>query len=242
MNYKLEKSSFGGSRIVIPKKEKVKNKFPLPDDHVMGCIVGASGSGKTYILLSIIPLITKLKYLIICSKIIGNQVYEGINSYCNDNNIEYKFSNEVEEASDEIEKVINKKKSNEYFLIIFDDFCPSNSYSRSEPHTRLVIQTYQMLRNFKCHAITITQSYTGVPTLVRNNLNLLIVFKMNQTNSINRCALDFSNMTGRTDKEFYELYKEILKEKYSYILINDVSIYLYKPSNGEILNEVRFIE
>ena len=239
--HKLSPSYFGGQKIEIIDTPKIKNNFPIPHGHCMSTITGCSRSGKTYILLSLIPLFTDLKYLIIASKIIGNPVYRGLESYCNDENINYYFTHDPLELREIIENIVGNKSVKEQALIIYDDFNPSCGYSRTEEHSSVMIQSYQMLRNYNFNIITITQSYTGLPTLVRNNTNLLILFKMMQKQAIDKAALDWTNMTNNTKEDFYQIYKEVLSENHAYMLTNDVGeTYLYKKSLGERLNKISF--
>lgn len=239
---KIGKSTWGGKRLLIEEHAPVKNKFPLPDGNVMGLITGYAGSGKSYILLSLITQFGNLSQIIVLSKIVGNPIYTAIEGWCQQNKIQYGFASEPNSGAKLIEDMIVQKPMDTWSLIIFDDFNEGSSHSRDNKYNKVQIMSYQMLRNFNCHFITITQAYTGVNTLVRNNVNLLILFGMRQRHAIDAAAIDFENLTGKTNDEFREVYKMVLKEKHAYVLARVDGVYIYLPSHGEQLTEVTFEE
>ena len=83
-------SQWGGNVIPyeIEKRERWNEGDILPDNEVLCGIFGASGSGKTLSLLQILPCIAPkfLKYVIICSRIEGNPVYNAISKWCDKTN------------------------------------------------------------------------------------------------------------------------------------------------------------
>lgn len=236
---KMGKSVWGSERIEVPNFDKVKNKFPLPDGHVLGIICGASGSGKSYMLLSVVPQFGKLSQVMIHSLIIGNPVYMAVEAYCKDRGIKYGFSSNPEDSKNMIEEFISEKPDNTWALNVFDDF-NQGSQSRTNPYNQVQIMSYMMLRNYSCHSFCITQNYTNVNTLARNNCNMLITFHTKDKYGIWSCAKDFENLTGRTQDEFMQLYKQILPVKHSYILVSDDKVYIHIPKKTEGLEEVDF--
>ena len=83
-------SQWGGNVIPyeIEKRERWNEGDILPDNEVLCGIFGASGSGKTLSLLQVLPCIAPkfLKYVIICSRIEGNPVYDAISKWCEKTN------------------------------------------------------------------------------------------------------------------------------------------------------------
>lgn len=237
---KFGRSQWGGKRLLIDDVKPIKNKFPLPDGHVMGLIVGSAGQGKSYITLSLITQFGSLSQVIILSKIVGNPIYTAIESWCKSENIQYGFASEPNTGAKLIEDFITAKPAGTWCLCIFDDFSEGNSYSRDNKYNKLQIMCYQMLRNFQCHFLTITQSYTGVNTLVRNNMNLLVLFTMRQRRAIDLAGLDYENLTGHSIEEFKSIYKMVLKEKHAYLLVKNDETYIYRPSQGEQLSQIDY--
>ena len=83
-------SQWGGNVIPyeIEKRDRWNEGDILPDNEVLCGIFGASGSGKTLSLLQVLPCIAPkfLKYVIICSRIEGNPVYDAISKWCEKTN------------------------------------------------------------------------------------------------------------------------------------------------------------
>lgn len=235
--YSLGQSVWGGDRIDIPETPKVPNKFPLPQSHILGIIVGASGEGKSWVLLSLIPCMANLSQVCVCSLIIGNPVYMALESYCNDKGIKYSFASEPEEAKAMIEANINEKEPGTWAVNIFDDF-NTGSNTRTNPFNQTQNMSYMMLRNYNCHSICLTQSYTNVSTLARNNANLLVCFRMKEKYSIWSISRDFSNLTGKSDEQFLKLYKQITLVKHSYIMVSEDKTYVYMPDKTQGLELV----
>ncbi len=225
----LEPDIFGGQRIAVKHGHEVENKAPLPNGHVLGCIVGASGTGKSTIVCSLIPKFGHLTQVMVFSKVIGNAVYDAVEQYCDSQGIQYGFASDPEEGAELIERFIEQKGPEDYSLTIFDDFSRGNSQSREEPHNRLQNTVFQVLRNYRNHALVISQSYTGVPTLVRNNTVLQILFRMRGEPSTRSAATDFENMTGIPAEVFRQLYAFVQKEPHGFLMCNARDIFLYLP-------------
>lgn len=237
---KLTSSYFGGKRIEIETHEQVENKTPLPKGFVGGVICGSSGEGKTYLMLSLITQFTKLSQIMVLTKIVGNPVYNAIEAYCLNNKIKYGFASEPEDAAELIESYVKEKEEGTFSLTIFDDFNNGSSHSRDDKYNKLVIMTYQLLRNYNNHCLTVTQSYVGVNTLIRNNMSFLVLFRMKSKPAIQRACTDWTNMTGKDDDKFYKIYNLVMKEKHAYLLVNDTGTYVYLPSEGEQIQKIQF--
>jgi len=206
------------------------NKFPLPKGHTAGLIIGKSGSGKTTLLLQIIPLFANLSQVIICSKIDGNPVHEGVKNWCEENEIEYEFASEPEQAMATIEQCVQRKEEDKFGLIVFDDFAQGCSNNRDNKYTRIMITTYQQLRNYGYRMISITQSYTGVCTLVRNNANFIVLFPMTNIHSIRSALQDIMQATDLNVEEARAIIQRVQREEHGYMMISRRTVYLHLPS------------
>lgn len=228
----FEPSVFGVPKIKASEMKPVPNCEPLPQSHVMGVVVGAAGEGKSFVLLSMIPLFQNLSQLIVCSRIIGNGVYDSVRDYCHATNRKYAFCCDVDNAKSTIEKFVEEKPDNTWCLIIFDDFL-EGSMSRDNKYNKFQIQCYQMLRNYSCHMITLAQSYTGIPTLARNNINVLITFRMTNKHSVHSAAADFESLTGQSKESYMALYKRVIEKQHSYIMCCGRRVFLIQDNKKE---------
>lgn len=235
---KMSKSVWGGQRIDVPYFKDVKNEYPLPDGPILGVIVGSSGTGKTTLLLSLIPCIGNLSQIVVASKVIGNPSNIAIEAYCQHRGLKYAFGSEPEEVIENIESMIKTKKDGTYCLVIFDDWSNANIQSRSDPYNQVMIKTGQILRNYDCHSICISQSYTGIPTLLRNNARFIVTFKMSSRISINFARADWCHLTGHSEEVFNQLYKRLGGDRHSYLLSTEKKVYIYEPNVDDQLHEV----
>lgn len=232
---------------VIPIKLKKRERWNtcdcLPDNEVIGGIFGASGSGKTVILAQIIPHIAPkyLKYIIIASRIDGgaaNIIYEAIHEWCKKNDIEYKFCSELEQTYDAIEETINKKKEDEHVLIVYDDFNDCCITKRDNKFTKLTNDSFTKLRNYNCHLLFLVQTYTGISTVARTNLNFIVVFKTKDQHALRSLSKDWETLTDTSQETFYALHKQISQEKHSYFIGNDKSIWIFINGKTDKIQQV----
>lgn len=150
------------------------NYEKMPLKHPMRMVIcGASGSGKSNLLLNIIRLMDETfekiliftqnkkeqlyKYLESALDSDSFQIYEGIQSVHN-----YNFDNCEEKQH----------------LIIFDDMC-TQSKKKQEPISELFIRGRKMADEYGFSLIYLTQSYYQVPIDIRKQLSSLILVKIN---------------------------------------------------------------
>ena len=239
-------SQWGGDVIPyeIEKRERWNEGDILPDNEVLCGIFGASGSGKTLSLLQILPCIAPkfLKYVIICSRIEGNPVYNAISKWCDKTNKKYYFSSDIEESMDIIEEVINEKDDKDHFVIILDDFNEGAITSRSNPYAKMTNEIFTKLRNYNGNMIFIVQSYTGLSTIARTNLNICIVFRITDQYALRNIKKDFITLTGYNEAVFDNLHKNISKVKHSYFIYTSNKIFIYINGKTPKIQEVSIDE
>jgi len=135
----------------------------LPSDLRM-LIAGSSGCGKTNLVVNLIIKHIKWLNLYIITKSPEQELYvklRELNNYNNDEDV-VKFVNDGSELNfDDIEP---------YSLIIFDN------YMREKDQT-LPITTFTRGRHKNISAMYITQKFTNTPMAIRNNCNVIIMFK-----------------------------------------------------------------
>lgn len=217
------------------------NKEPLPPNEVLCSITGASGSGKSVFVLQLLPNIVpnKLKNIVVLSRIEGNEVYDAIEKWCKITDKNYKFSSDPNEAMEILEEIINNKKNDDHIAVIFDDWNEATKTDKHNPYNKISIEMFSKGRNYNIHSIFIVQKYTAIPTIIRVNLNLLIIFKMTDRNDKYAISKDFTSLTGVDDEIFQNLLKKIQK-KHSYLLGTPDGIYMYIHNITNGLRKVSF--
>lgn len=223
---------------VIPFQTERRNRWNadiLPPNEVIAGICGKSGSGKTYILLKLIPMIAcqncTLKYIIICSRIIGNEVYTAIERWCNNKKINYFFCSDVQEAKNTVSECINNKEDDEHGIIIMDDFNEGTITSKTNQYTKFAIDCFSKLRNYQFNLLFIVQNYTSIPVVCRANVNVIIGFNIGDRWSRDMITRDISSLTGseieQTKQTMTKIFKIISQKKHSYFLVPLETIYWY---------------
>jgi len=242
----LGKTTFGTSRIIVPPQEDhFKNKWYLNKNVNRAVIIGASGCGKSYELLSMIPLFDdKLTNICVFSLIVGNAVYDALENYCQNKGMTYQFSSDVDEAKAIVEQMINDKPDLSQALIIFDDFNDSNSRSKSSPYNKFMSMCINMLRNYFCSVIILSQSYNNVVMAAHVNSNVLILFQVADIYSVREARNTVSLMLNHpiSYKNFMEVYKLILNNIHSHLIITNKKMYAdlidgNTPSEVEIIDD-----
>lgn len=232
-----ERGAFG-DRIKLSHKTPIKHNSPyLPDGHLSILILGTSGSGKSHLLLDIVPQIANLQTIIACTLIATNPVFVSMQDWCKQKDIEFHLVSDPLTARSTIESAIDSKDENKEGLIIFDDFSSQKS-SRSDPYNNVVATTSAMLRNYGFHNIFITQSSLNVPTLYRNNSNVRCVFAMNDIYSIRSIRADLvASRAIKSNEDFDSLFDLVQKNEHAYLMIiskgTKRDIFIYLPSFGE---------
>lgn len=194
-------------------------------------IVGASGSGKSTVMLQIIPMFSnKLTHILLGTVKSYDDAHSSIEKYCKEQNIYFTKFGDGESASEVINETLNAKKESDHALIIFDDYATSYNSQSNDPENKVMIQCYSLLRSFNTSMICITQSYQNIPTRVRNNSNMLICFRMKDTHGVNILLNDIysSFVCGdeSTDKatkaKIREMYKKIVFDQpHEWIMVID---------------------
>jgi len=214
---KIIKGGAFGTQIAIhcPAPEAHKCKY-FPDGYLSFVIVGQPGSGKSMLLLSIIPNIEDLKAIVIVSRVGRNQVYDAIEGYCKDQEIDFQIFNEPDTFNACLEDMTEEYEPTDHKLIVFDDFSPKGT--QLSAYTKAMENVSMIMRNYGFYSIYITQSATNVPTIVRNNATVRITFNMSDTYAKNSYTHDFIN-DGYGDKEDMKYLMDALqKHQHSFIM------------------------
>lgn len=153
-------------------EDKFKRHSDLFGGNCKRCLlVGASGSGKTNVMLSLLIAPNGLRFLnvYLCSSSLYQMKYEYLRHLLKP--IRACGYYECSDAA----QFITPAKVKEYSIIIFDDISPTEQNSIKEYFS------YGRHKNVDCFYLA--QSYSAIPKqLVRDNCNLLVLFKQDLTN------------------------------------------------------------
>jgi len=194
----------------MPKKFLLKSHNPNYKDHKLNLpfrmlIIGGSGAGKTQTLMNLIRvmngtfnniyIITKNRdeplYNYLESKVdTGLTITEGIDSAPN---------------LDEFDK---KEQS----LIVMDDLVLEKNQKQLE-------QYFIRARKLNCSLVYLSQSYFGVPKMIRMNLNYLIIKRLNTLQDLFRMMREYS--LGVSKDVLVDLYQHSIQDnKQDFLLVD----------------------
>jgi hypothetical protein len=148
------------------------NDETLPLKHPLQMLIcGTTGSGKSNILLNIIQAMdSTFNYIKIFTQNKEEQLYEYLES-----KIPRPFL-EIYEGLDELNKMKFDDLEKAQYLFIFDDMCTQKD-QRSIEH--IFIRGRKMAQKKGISSIYLSQSYFATPSIIRKNINNLILKKIN---------------------------------------------------------------
>ena len=195
-------------------------------------IIGPSGSGKTNMLVDL--LLNHIYYdnIYIYAKDLEEPLYLFLKEFFEKvKNI--KGSELRAEFHDTLElpniDTIDKKKQS---LIIFDDFITEKDQS-------LIKDLFVRGRKKNISTIYLSQSYFDIPRIIRLNSQYFALFDISDKKELRSIA--DSHSTRVSFNEFQDLYREIMDEPFSFMVIDKVSphlpLHLRKKWDG-LLNKV----
>jgi hypothetical protein len=204
-----------GIAIRRPDTSEIKHKCDfLSKGSNRIAICGASGTGKSTILLELIPCFNNITDLLLCTSKPYDPTHTAIEDYCDSAEIRFKKLDNVGDIAESIEYIVETKKDKDHFLVIFDDI--SMTHSENDPIRLIITQSFRILRSFGGSMIIITQSYNQIPVKVRENLTHRFVFPLNNTYSIISLINDISGQyfTGNNEREVRKAIKQIYQDVY----------------------------
>lgn len=233
-----------GPRIFVPYKKDIVHKSEyLPPGHLSISIVGRSGCGKSTLVLSIVPQINNLSQVIYLSLVEENPVYIGVKQYCKANDIEFGFASEPNSAMTLINEFKERKNPETQGVIIIDDFNVQKS-GRNDTFNNLNAIVSAVFRNHGYHNIFVTQSSTNVPTLLRANSSIKIVFGFAETHALRSIRNDFlSSGAIKTREDFDSLFNVIQNEPHAWIMLDSKRnrVFISMGSDNSPVQEVEFM-
>lgn len=239
-----------GRRIFVEYDKPTKHKhFALPDGHLAFCINGTSGSGKSTVICSLLPFISNLSQVLIFSCISEevNKAYQAIHAWCDKSDIEYGIVDNPRDAKLMMTEFQEKKKPGSFGICIMDDFNQQKSGKNDAFNSEGAVIA-AMQRNYGYHCVFVCQATQGVPTSIRNNTNIKIVFRMNEEHAIRGARLDFLNSgVIKSREEFDGLFAIIQKIDHSYLMLDRArgKLFIYippgNPDGSQDIQPVEFV-
>lgn len=198
-------------------------------------ITGQSGSGKTHVLMQIIPaMCSELARVILCTRVERNAYHNAIDAWCRANKKKF-FKVTTPEDASEVLRIIKKEKDRRkdslrfHDLLIFDDFINADGHNvTNDPFNMLVVNSINTLRNYNFSVIVISQYYTMLPPTSRNSINRFFIFR-SENETARRCTKQDVQSAFDARKGDYcyntfdKLYKKYLySSKHNYFVVNPV--------------------
>lgn len=195
----------------------------LPKGSVRIIINGKSGTGKSHLLRLIIPMLHKPTHVIICSTVIGNDVHEGIRKYCKGEKIKYSFHLEPDEFLEQMADIVEKKKTDDHVICIFDDFTDCHTGKNNVYHN-CAIRAFSKWRNYNCSCIMITPDVSDIKTNIRNSSNIQILFPVeNPYGHIEFKKILRNRFPHMSATHWENMYNHISTHDYNFIMFADTS-------------------
>lgn len=187
------------------ESERKKNGILLPNT-VRALIVGASNSGKTSALISLVLSPNGLRF---------SNIYIYSKSL---NQPKYKYLEEIFSKIKEIgfftfsssEEVINPDEAEKQSLCIFDDVSLENQ--------NIIREWFSRGRHHDLDCFYLCQSYAHTPKhLIRDNVNFLIIFPQD---GLNLSHIHSEHVTDMNLKEFQRICQLCWSQKFGFLVIN----------------------
>lgn len=190
-----------------PNFNKVQIKIPF-----RMIIAGSSGSGKTNCLINIFNQIGAFSRVWLFARDTEEPLYRFFIDVLKEVEKESKTKvievyNDLSEFPD-IDKEVDKEQTN---LFIFDDLV-------LEKDQKMIEQVYIRGRKRNISSVYISQSYFGVPKVVRKNTDYIILKKINTMNDLSKIISEYQ--LNKTKEELQALYKESRKNFTDFLLID----------------------
>lgn len=197
---------------VMPDKFLLKSHNPNKKIHGINLpfrmlIIGGSGAGKTQTLLNIMKVMENtFQNIHIITKNKDEPLY---------NFLEDKLGKEGLTISEGISSAPNLDDFNkkEQSLIVMDDLVLEKNQSVLE-------QYFIRARKLNCSLIYISQSYFAVPKVIRQNLNYLVVKRLNTLQDLFRIMREYS--LGIDKKTFQDIYEHAIRDNKQDFLLIDI--------------------
>ena len=195
----------------LPKKYRPREYYNpnrlMPSHPYRLCIVGASNTGKTNILMNIIELSKNFLKIYLYAKKLDESLYQYLIDEWK------KRAEDIITVSNNVDDIVDINDINENIqnLIIFDDFVVEKNLGK-------VSELFIRGRKSNCSIVFISQTYFGIPTEIRINSDYFIFTKNLKGNDLINIAKDHSGCLSIN--EFKRLYRLATRDGYNFFMID----------------------
>jgi len=170
------------------------------------CIVAPSGSGKTNFLANLLALFSSgsgtFHHITVVTRNKDEPIYKWLESL--NDRIKVVEGLENTPLLDKMDKDFNH-------LVCFDDLVLTKDQSR-------IANYYIRARKLNCSVCYLSQSYFGIPKIVRQNCTYLVLLKLSGARELNLILSEGG--LGIDKNELLRIYKNATSEKFSPLLID----------------------
>lgn len=213
--YEIIDPKYLTSEVKYPNQDLVNMIIPL-----RCLIIGASGSGKTNILMNIITAINVFQKIYLFCPNHNQSLYNFLKDYYTD--VEKKLKMKpgsiltIIETYDQLPNIDTDIDTSKNNLIIFDDVL-----AEGPAGIRAMQNIFTRGRTKNISAIMLSQSYFSVNTVIRRNADYLIMKRLNQITDLARIVREYSMGIGA--KQLINLYYYATKKKLDFFMIDMVT-------------------
>ena len=173
-------------------------------------IAGASKSGKTYRLRELLPMLAEFQTLTIYTKTAEQPVYQFLRDYYTGQDVDVNIITDRPPDIDELFTWQDAFKANEHNIIIIDDL-------KSSEINKNVLPFFSKCRHLHASVILIHQNYFSILKDIRDQVNLLMLFKTTDGNAeLWRAVKGYFE----DHDEFAKTISHIYKKPFNFLLID----------------------
>ena len=202
----------------IPKKFLTTTENPNFDIHHIKlpcrvCICAPSGSGKTNFLISLLEKFSVGKGTFHSICIVTRNADEPLYRWLASVNDQIRIVEGLENTPilDKFDKDLNH-------IVVFDDLVLEKNLSRVQAY-------YIRARKLNCSVFFLSQTYFGIPKLIRNNCTYLVLLRLSGHREVNMILSEGG--LGCTKEQLLGMYLDATKEKFGCLIID----YEEEPQN-----------
>jgi energy-coupling factor transporter ATP-binding protein EcfA2 len=195
----------------IPKRFLTKSHNPHYDKHKIKIpfrllITGASGSGKTSTLLSLINIMPNTwEKIVIITKNKDEPLYNWLEDKLGKDGLKIQEINK--EGMPDLDK-FDKTQNN---LVVMDDLV-------GEKNQKPMEDFFLRSRKKGCSLVYITQSYYQVPKMIRNNLTYLIIKQISSMKNLVMISREYD--LGLDKQDLINMYEDATENKAGFLMID----------------------
>ena len=195
---------------VMPRKFLLQSHNPNFKEHKLNLpfrmlIIGGSGAGKTQTLMNLIRVMNgTFNNIHIITKNKDESLYNYLESKVDTG---LSITEGIDSAPD-----LDEFDKKEQTLIVMDDLVLEKNQKQLE-------QYFIRARKLNCSLVYLSQSYFGVPKMIRMNLNYLIIKRLNTLQDLFRMMREYS--LGVSKEVLVDLYQHSIQDnKQDFLLID----------------------